>query len=86
MDKKNFFDNLIALLKENNATLTIKVDGKNNNYIGFKFPDASYCCNIPEELDPNNVVFECEEKFNVSDNGGFQDFPVENSDHFSYSK
>lgn len=84
--KKQFFEDLIDLLKKNNAVMVVKIDGKNNSYIGFNFEDSTYCCNSIEEIDPNKkIVFECEEKFVIEKNS-VKDFPVKLDDHFTFNK
>lgn len=82
MNSKNrqFFDNLINLLRENNVSMTVKIDGKDNNYIGFEFADSSYCCDMIDGIDTNKTLtFECVEKNKgeVSLDDNFTYFPAD---------
>lgn len=82
-DKQAFFDGLVSLLNQHNVEMIVKIDGKNNNYIGFSFPTATYCCTTPEKISPQNCAFECEEKF-IESNGKTEYPEVTNYDNYVY--
>ena len=83
-EKKEFFSGLLDLLNEYEAKIVVKVDGKNNQYIGFYFPDSTYCCTAVDEINPKEkITFECEDKFSEK-NGKTEYFDVDSKDNFTF--
>lgn len=81
MNKRQFFDDLMKLLRENNVSMVVKIDNKENNYIGFEFADSYYCCDMIDAIDTNKTLtFECIEKNDgeVCLNDNFTYFPADN--------
>lgn len=83
-NKQDFFSKLVNLLNENDAKIIVKIDGKNNQYIGFAFPDSTYCCTSIDEINPKEkITFECEEKFSEK-NGKIEYLEVTEKDNFTF--